>query len=208
MSTILSTAHTCALRRQAGELRRNIVPAERAWEPEKAPPPSPCCTWSPHRVFTVNQGISLMPSADFHRLDRGATCQKFVARPRRAFSNLQHRRAGRELAASPSPASQRRARPRMHRPQYFSQPGVGSGRNGDKATMPPLPIISGADCIQALRKFGYEFARQNGSHVRMVCPGRMPVPVPMHKPLKRGTLRSILRTAEIEVEVFVTALRR
>jgi predicted RNA binding protein YcfA (HicA-like mRNA interferase family) len=74
--------------------------------------------------------------------------------------------------------------------------------------MPPLPIISGADCIQALRKFGYEFARQNGSHVRLVCPGRMPVTVPMHKPIKRGTLRSILRTAEIEVEVFVTALRR
>jgi predicted RNA binding protein YcfA (HicA-like mRNA interferase family) len=32
--------------------------------------------------------------------------------------------------------------------------------------------------------------------------------VPMHKPLKRGTLRSILRTADIEVDVFVAALRR
>jgi predicted RNA binding protein YcfA (HicA-like mRNA interferase family) len=74
--------------------------------------------------------------------------------------------------------------------------------------MPPLPIISGADCIQVLRKFGYAAARQNGSHVRMVCPGRAPVTVPMHKPLKRGTLRAILRTAEIEVEVFVSALRR
>jgi predicted RNA binding protein YcfA (HicA-like mRNA interferase family) len=50
-----------------------------------------------------------------------------------------------------------------------------------------------------LRRFGYEAARQNGRHVRMVCPGRMPVAVPMRKPLKRGTLRSILRTADIEV---------
>jgi len=74
--------------------------------------------------------------------------------------------------------------------------------------MPPLPIISGADCVQALRKFGYEAARQHGSHVRMVGPGRAPVTVPMHKPLKRGTLRSILRTAEIEVEAFVAALSR
>ena len=74
--------------------------------------------------------------------------------------------------------------------------------------MPPLPIISGADCIQALRKFGYEPSRQKGSHVRMLCPGRMPVTVPMHKPLKRGTLRSILRIADIEVDVFVAALRR
>jgi hypothetical protein len=39
-----------------------------------------------------------MPSADFHRFGRGATCRKFVARPRRAFSILQHRRPGRELA--------------------------------------------------------------------------------------------------------------
>ena len=47
----------------------------------------------------------------------------------------------------------------------------------------------------------------SGSHVRLLCPGRTPVTVPMHKPLKRGTLRSILRTADIEVEVFVAALR-
>jgi predicted RNA binding protein YcfA (HicA-like mRNA interferase family) len=73
--------------------------------------------------------------------------------------------------------------------------------------MPPLPIISGADCIRVLRKFGYEPSRHNGSHVRLLCLGRMPVTVPMHKPLKRGTLRSILRTADIEVDVFVAALR-
>jgi predicted RNA binding protein YcfA (HicA-like mRNA interferase family) len=74
--------------------------------------------------------------------------------------------------------------------------------------MPPLPIISGAECILTLRKFGYQPARQKGSHVRMVCPGRMPVTVPMHKPLKRGTLRSILRTADIDLGVFVAALLR
>ncbi len=40
--------------------------------------------------------------------------------------------------------------------------------------------------------------------------GRSPVTVPVHpgKALKRGTLASILRTAEITVEEFVAALGR
>jgi len=39
-----------------------------------------------------------MPSAGLHRFGRGATLRKFVARPRRAFSFLQHLGRGRELA--------------------------------------------------------------------------------------------------------------
>ena len=76
--------------------------------------------------------------------------------------------------------------------------------------MPPLPIISASDCIAALRRFGYEVARQKGSHVRLTCEGRAPVSVPMHKgkTLKRGTLRSILREADLSVEEFLAALGR
>ena len=74
--------------------------------------------------------------------------------------------------------------------------------------MPPLPIISGARCIAVLRRFGYNEARQSGSHVRLVREGRAPVTVPRHGTLKRGTLRSILRVAEISVEEFVEALGR
>ena len=77
-----------------------------------------------------------------------------------------------------------------------------------KRSVPPLPIISGARCIAVLRQFGYSEARQSGSHVRLVCEGRAPVTVPRHGTLKRGTLRSILRVAEISVEEFVTALGR
>jgi predicted RNA binding protein YcfA (HicA-like mRNA interferase family) len=72
--------------------------------------------------------------------------------------------------------------------------------------MPPLPIVSGDECIAALRHFGYEVARQSGSHVRMVCAGRSPVTVPRHATLKRGTLRSILRVADITVDAFIAAL--
>ena len=76
-----------------------------------------------------------------------------------------------------------------------------------RTDMPPnLPIISGATCIRALKTFGYEVARQRGSHARLVCPGRSPVTVPMHKELKRGTLRAILRTTEIDVVEFLARL--
>ena len=67
------------------------------------PPPSPCCVWSLHHDFTINEGISLMPFADLHRFGRGATCRKFVARPRRAFSILQHLGPGRALAQRRAP---------------------------------------------------------------------------------------------------------
>ena len=76
--------------------------------------------------------------------------------------------------------------------------------------MPPLPIISADECVAALRRFGYQVVRQKGSHVRLMCEGRTPVSVPMHKgkTLKRGTLRAILRDAEISVEEFLAALGR
>lgn len=76
--------------------------------------------------------------------------------------------------------------------------------------MPPLPIISADECIAALCRFGYEVARQKGSHVRLMAQGRTPISVPMHKgkTLKRGTLRAILRDAEISVGQLLEALGR
>lgn len=69
--------------------------------------------------------------------------------------------------------------------------------------MPPLPVISGTTCIAALAKLGYTAIRQKGSHVRLSCPSRPPVTVPLHHQLDRGTLRSIIRTADLSVEEFV-----
>jgi len=73
--------------------------------------------------------------------------------------------------------------------------------------MPELPIISGNLCISALELIGYRIAHTKGSHVRMRCPGRRPVTVPRHDELDRGTLRSILRTADVSVEEFIKLLR-
>lgn len=66
--------------------------------------------------------------------------------------------------------------------------------------MPPLPVISGQQCIRGLEKAGYRILRQRGSHVRLVAENRSPVTVPLHRELDRGTLRSILRVADLSVE--------
>jgi len=37
--------------------------------------------------------------------------------------------------------------------------------------MPPLPIISGAECVSALARLGYQQVRQKGNQVRLQCAG-------------------------------------
>ena len=48
--------------------------------------------------------------------------------------------------------------------------------------------------IRLLRDLGYEIVRQKGSHVRLRHPGPPPhlITVPLHNPLKIGTLHGIL----------------
>ena len=72
--------------------------------------------------------------------------------------------------------------------------------------MTGLPIVSGNQCISALRKVGYAPTRTRGSHVRLVCRGRTPVTIPLHSELDRSTLSSILRTANISTEEFISLL--
>jgi len=72
--------------------------------------------------------------------------------------------------------------------------------------MTKLPVISGEQCISALRHIGYEITRIRGSHARLVCPGRSPVTVPLHYELDKMTLKSILRTVDISADEFVTLL--
>jgi predicted RNA binding protein YcfA (HicA-like mRNA interferase family) len=73
--------------------------------------------------------------------------------------------------------------------------------------MTSLPIISGRQCVAALSKKGFQFKRQNGSHIilRREEPFAQVV-VPDHKELDRGTLRSILRQASLTTDEFVTLL--
>lgn len=57
--------------------------------------------------------------------------------------------------------------------------------------------LSGAQLIKALEQIGYQASRQAGSHVRLTClhPTEHHLTVPLHDPLRIGTLSAILADA-------------
>ncbi len=73
--------------------------------------------------------------------------------------------------------------------------------------------LSGAELVKALRAFGYEIVRQEGSHVRLSTEqgGQHHLTIPNHRTLKQGTLRAILKLAaahhRLSVEAFIAALK-
>lgn len=73
---------------------------------------------------------------------------------------------------------------------------------------PALPVVSGAETIRALSRAGFLEVSQRGSHVKLRGDQGRVVIVPMHSELALGTLRSILRQANLDVEVFLELLRR
>jgi predicted RNA binding protein YcfA (HicA-like mRNA interferase family) len=74
--------------------------------------------------------------------------------------------------------------------------------------MSKLPVVSGLQCIKALEKIGFAIVRQRGSHVVLVRENpKNTVIVPNHQELDRGTLRAIIRQADLTVEEFIQLLR-
>jgi predicted RNA binding protein YcfA (HicA-like mRNA interferase family) len=69
--------------------------------------------------------------------------------------------------------------------------------------MNKLPRVSGRQCVAALARRGFVFRRQHGSHMilRRDSPFAQVV-VPDHPELDRGTLRSIIRQAGLDVAEF------
>jgi predicted RNA binding protein YcfA (HicA-like mRNA interferase family) len=67
--------------------------------------------------------------------------------------------------------------------------------------MPKLPILKSKEIIRVLKKLGFIEYRQKGSHLIMVNEIKnKQVVVPVHnKSLKKGTLASILRQADLSV---------
>jgi predicted RNA binding protein YcfA (HicA-like mRNA interferase family) len=68
-----------------------------------------------------------------------------------------------------------------------------------------LPVVSGRQTIKALSKLGFEQISQRGSHVKLRAADRTVI-VPLHDELARGTLRSILRQANLTKEEFSALL--
>jgi predicted RNA binding protein YcfA (HicA-like mRNA interferase family) len=57
--------------------------------------------------------------------------------------------------------------------------------------------LTGPELVKALERFGYTQVRQTGSHIRLETleNGKHHLTVPHHKPLRLGTLASILADA-------------
>ena len=73
--------------------------------------------------------------------------------------------------------------------------------------MSRLPTVSGRQCVRALARIGFLIIRQRGSHIvlRRDDPHAQLV-VPNHKELDRGTLRAIIRQANLGVQEFIDLL--
>jgi predicted RNA binding protein YcfA (HicA-like mRNA interferase family) len=75
--------------------------------------------------------------------------------------------------------------------------------------MPELRKISGKEAIKVLERLGFRQIRQKGSHVilkKSSSTGNIGCVVPLHRELKIGTLRGILKLAKIDVEEFLKNL--
>lgn len=69
-----------------------------------------------------------------------------------------------------------------------------------------LPILSGREVIRALGKLGYVVNDQKGNHIHLRHPIRRPLTVPNHQEIARGTLRIIIKDADLTVEQFLELL--
>jgi predicted RNA binding protein YcfA (HicA-like mRNA interferase family) len=70
-----------------------------------------------------------------------------------------------------------------------------------------LKVLSGKELCKILEIFDFEYIRQKGSHIIMqkkINDSTITIPAPDHKELKQGTLKSIIRKSNIDIQAFLT----
>ena len=73
--------------------------------------------------------------------------------------------------------------------------------------MGKLRILSGKEICQILSKYGFIIVRQKGSHIvvqKKTDTSTITVPVPNHKEIRLGTLKSIIRQSQVPSKEFET----
>lgn len=69
--------------------------------------------------------------------------------------------------------------------------------------MPPLPKLSGKEVVRVFERFGWNVARQKGSHIILIKDNHnATLSVPDHKEVAKGTLRSLIRASGLTVSEF------
>ena len=73
--------------------------------------------------------------------------------------------------------------------------------------MAAVPLLSGQDVVRVFVSFGWSVSRQQGSHIILTREGEIAtLSVPNHKEVARGTLRGLIRNANLTVDDFVAAI--
>ncbi len=69
--------------------------------------------------------------------------------------------------------------------------------------MPPVPVMNHQDVVRTFERMGWRVARQQGSHIIMTKEGHIAtLSIPAHKEVARGTLRGLIRAADVSVSEF------
>jgi len=73
--------------------------------------------------------------------------------------------------------------------------------------MPVAPLLNASEAVKVFESFGWRVSRQSGSHIIMIKEGNnATLSIPNHKPVARGTLRSLIRDAGLTVSEFTSAM--
>ncbi|MEO6909287.1 MAG: type II toxin-antitoxin system HicA family toxin [Abditibacteriaceae bacterium] len=73
--------------------------------------------------------------------------------------------------------------------------------------MAAVPLLSGQAVVRVFASLGWSVARQRGSHIIMTKDGEMAtLSIPNHKEVARGTLRSLIRDANVTIDEFLRSM--
>ena len=73
--------------------------------------------------------------------------------------------------------------------------------------MASLPVLSGREVVRAFESFGWSVSRQSSSHIIMTKEGEtVTLSIPDHREVAKGTLRSLIRAANMTVDEFAAAI--
>ena len=71
-----------------------------------------------------------------------------------------------------------------------------------------IPLLRPLEVVKAFEKLGWIVARQKGSHIILVKQGHIAtLSIPKHDYVARGTLRSLIHKAGIEIDTFLQNIK-
>ena len=68
------------------------------------------------------------------------------------------------------------------------------------------PVLPPSKIIKVLENFGFKYVSQKGSHIKY-SDGKHIVIIPNHSEVAKGTLKSILSMAQIDLDLFLDKLQ-